>query len=116
MAGATPERFALIGFDDQIDPALTLRAERDVEYLDLGELATVAEARQVILWWHRRGRPVFVIFPAGEAPGSPWPDLILEPVQPGVGLLRVVEPTGGDAGLRPRPDFWRRVGSGLPTE
>jgi hypothetical protein len=98
LAGVTPERFALVGFDNELDPALTLGAQRDIEYLDLGELESVAEARPMILWWHSRGRPVFVIFPPGEAPGSPWLNLALEPVDPAVGLVRVVEPNGGDAG------------------
>jgi hypothetical protein len=86
---ATPARFALIGYPDQLDAPLTLRVSRDVEYLDLLELKDWTDARDPILWWLAKHRPVFGVFPPGTVPESPWSDLEFEEVDPAIGLVEI---------------------------
>ncbi len=84
VAAATPGRLALIGYPVPLDAVLTLRAERDVEYADLGELEDWVEAGGVVRWWLDQERPVYALLPVPETPGppeSPWADLVFEPVE-----------------------------------
>ncbi len=90
LARSLPARFALVGFAPEIDPALGLRATRDVNYFDLYESLDWAAARAVMTRWWAEGRPVFVLQPAGRPYPSPRPDLRLEPVDPTRGLYRAL--------------------------
>ena len=52
LAGRLPRRFARVGFAPEIDPALGLRATRDVNDFDLYESPDWAAARTVMTrWW-----------------------------------------------------------------
>ncbi|MFO0630477.1 MAG: hypothetical protein U0325_33290 [Polyangiales bacterium] len=92
LARSLPARFALVGFAPEIDPALGLRATRDVNYFDLYESLDWAAARAVMVRWWAEGRPVFVLQPAGRPYPSPRRDLRLSPSTPR-GLYRVVPAT-----------------------
>lgn len=93
LARSLPARFALVGFAPEIDPALGLRATRDVNYFDLYESLDWAAARAVMTRWWAEGRPVFVLQPAGHPYPSPRPDLRFEPVDPTRGLYRALPVT-----------------------
>lgn len=101
VASATPERFALIGYPDQLDAPLTLRAFRDVEYADLGEVSDSVEVGDAVRAWLADGRPVFAVFPVHAVPPTPWPDLAFVPARPKAGLVAVVP---GPLPMRPPAD------------
>jgi hypothetical protein len=84
-----PARFALVGWPNQIDPVLSLRASRDVEYIDLYESHDWGNFRMMIDRWEASGRPVFTVFPVNTPVHSPWPDVWWEPVDLEVALFRV---------------------------
>jgi hypothetical protein len=64
FAELTPERFAVIGWAPQTDPILSLRASRDVEYVDFTEIAgDWAGVRRVLDRWAADDRPVYGAFP-----------------------------------------------------
>ena len=87
LARLTPERFALVGWPDAIDPVLSLRASRDLEYLDLYESVNWFNFRQMIDRWSAEGRPIFALLPWGIT--SPWPDVAFEIVDARVQLYRI---------------------------
>jgi hypothetical protein len=90
LARSLPRRFALVGFAPELDPALGLRATRDVNYFDLYESLDWADARAVMTRWWAEGRPVFVLQAVGRPYPSPRPDLRFEPVDTARGLYRAL--------------------------
>ncbi|MBI5512527.1 MAG: hypothetical protein HY909_02090 [Deltaproteobacteria bacterium] len=89
VARATPSRFALLGWagGNGIDAALSLRAERDIEYADIAEVERLENARRLVDHWSDQGRPVFVMLPPPVV--SPWPDVTVEPVDAEYSLYRM---------------------------
>jgi hypothetical protein len=71
-----------VGFAPEIDPALGLRATRDVNDFDLYESPDWAAARAGMTRWWAEGRPVFVL----QNPGRPYP-------RPGCVRISRTEPT-----------------------
>jgi hypothetical protein len=88
VARLTPQRFALLGGPDEIDPVLALRASREVEYLDFYEVADWADARRIVDHWTQAGIPVFLLWKRGWAIDIPWPDARWEPVEPAIALFK----------------------------
>jgi len=90
-----PERCALVGYPNQLDAPLTLRARRDIQYLDLKEVEDWRESAGPIRWWLAEQRPVFVLLAPGETLAAPGKDLDLTVIEPSLGLARVSlrEPT-----------------------
>ncbi len=70
-----PERrFALAGWGPDSDPILSLRAERDVHYVDFVESGSWTGFRKLIDKWSDDGRPIYGVFPrdVGER-AFKWP-------------------------------------------
>lgn len=64
LASLTPPRFALAGWGPENDEVLALRAERDIEYIDLTESHDGwTNFRKLIDLWSDRGLPIFGAFP-----------------------------------------------------
>ncbi len=64
LEALTPPRFALAGWGPENDEVLALRAERDIEYVDLTESRVGwTNFRKLIDVWSDRGLPVFGVFP-----------------------------------------------------
>jgi hypothetical protein len=64
----TPQRFAVVGWGGELDPMLSLKASRDIEYLDFGESGRegyMSDMREAADVWARDGRPVFGTFHVG---------------------------------------------------
>lgn len=78
LAAVAPRRFALVGWHDELDPLLSLRASRDVEYLDLSELDDPADALVRVRAWQREGTPVYLAPPPDGRIDLPG-DLAFEP-------------------------------------
>ncbi len=64
LAELTPQRFALAGFGPPTDQALPLRAERDINYIDLVEApyGSFENFRLLIDLWTEDGRPIYGSF------------------------------------------------------
>ncbi len=75
LAKITPERFALVGYGPVADPVLTLRAERDINYIDLLEAKNGSweNFRILIDLWAADERPIFGVFPNDIMPPFKWP-------------------------------------------
>lgn len=84
-----PKRFALVGYPDQLDAPLTMRARRDVQYLDLMELEDWREGADPIRWWLDKERPVFFLLPPARLPDDLWPDFDLDTVSTALGLSEI---------------------------
>ena len=67
----TPQRLAIVGWGPDTDPLLTLRAERDIEYVDLVEASNLENLRAILGRWKEEHRPVFAALP--RSPNHPWP-------------------------------------------
>jgi hypothetical protein len=76
MARLAPRRFAVFGALPAMETVLALRAERDVEYADLGQLDDVREVRPLLQRWFDDGRPVFLV--VDRPATSPWTDIVYE--------------------------------------
>jgi hypothetical protein len=88
---ATPQRFALIGWPREIDPVLAAERDRSIEYGDLYELQDWREVRPLLDEWRKRGLRIFFLQPRNPPP-APWPDLRYRDVDPGIGLVELVNP------------------------
>ncbi len=69
----TPKRLALVGYGPQTNHVLTLRAQRDINYIDLLESKGWDDFRVLIDLWADDDRPVYGIFPTGIDPPFQWP-------------------------------------------
>ena len=90
VALIVPQRFALAGWAGDIDLLLSLRATRDIEYVDLYESLNWYNFRQMIDRWSSDHRPIFAVLPPG-AVKSPWQDVDFELVDPAERLYRVTK-------------------------
>ena len=84
-----PARFALVGYPDQLDAPLTLRARRELEYLDLKEIEDWQDGAHPIRFWLDHERPVFLLLPPSGLQDDAWPDLEFTMVEPALGLAQV---------------------------
>lgn len=75
LAALTPKRFAMVGYGPVSDHVLTLRAERDIAYIDLIEAPDLKwdNFRVLIDLWTADGRPIFGMFPTDIDPPFRWP-------------------------------------------
>jgi hypothetical protein len=72
MERVAPQRFALIGRGQDMNPILALRAERDIEYVDVNELVASRDLGRVIERWNQDARPIFAVLP--QPPFQGWPN------------------------------------------
>ncbi len=108
LDGHLPHRFALIGHPNELDAPLSWKGTRDIEYLDLKEVTTGSQVDELVRWWQRDRRPVFWLLAPGEEHPTLAEDLVLEQIEPQLGLARVRAP-GPAAGVateasQPEPD------------
>ncbi len=101
VAAVFPQRFALVGWAAEIDPPLSLRASRDIEYADMYEAQDWRNFRTLIDVWTDDHRPIYAIWPRPDPPRqpeikSPWKEIAFDPV--GDPSLRVVRVRKRDAG------------------
>lgn len=90
-----PRRFALVGWGKDTNPILALRAERDVEYVDLFEHGGHWDGVRALLdHWAEEGRPVYAVLPPRELAEWPFPreEVPLVPVDEPQGYYRVGPP------------------------
>jgi hypothetical protein len=120
LARNTPNRFALVGYGPQTDHVLTLRAERDINYIDLLEGPSWDNFRVLIDLWADDNRPVYGIFPNDTEPPFRWPyadwDVRATLIDSRLNLWRISPPEPGRRltreqvdGLRAKlAEDWRR--------
>ncbi|MEO7114057.1 MAG: hypothetical protein ABI183_26690, partial [Polyangiaceae bacterium] len=92
IARHVPQRFALVGFAPELDPPLALRANHDVEYMDLYETRQEkgwTNFRAMIDVWTNEGRPIFALWPSDKEIRSPWPNISFEEIDHEQRLFRV---------------------------
>jgi len=89
IARHLPARVAVYGFPIELDPVVSLRRGRDLQFADLYETRDWGFAPLVRRWWSE-GRTVFAVHRAGDAVASPWPGIRYEAVDRALGLWRVV--------------------------
>ena len=90
LASATPARFAVMGFPQDIDAVLPVRTWKDVEAADLAETTDWQSPRRLIDRWQRDARPVFVVTHDDDPFPPPWPDVRFEPADAAHGIYKVV--------------------------
>ena len=89
---ALPHRFAIVGFPGRLDPVLSLRQERDLEYADLFEMADQRSLGPLVRHWRSDGRQVFVLMPTNSTNTDTFFALKVEPVAADIGLYRFAAP------------------------
>ncbi len=74
IAAFVPQRFALAGWGPDTDTVLGMRAERDIQYIDLVEAEEGAwdDFREIIELWSDEGLPIYAVFPH-MTPRFRWP-------------------------------------------
>jgi hypothetical protein len=92
MARIAPQRFALLGYLPPMEPALSMRAERDVEYGDLFQVDDWGAAGPAIERWWADRRPIFFLNDLRDTgmPVSPWPGFVIETVDQPAHVFRIV--------------------------
>ncbi len=89
IARHLPARVGLYGFPIELDPVVSLRRGRDLQFADLYETRSWAFAPLVRRWW-AEGRAVFAVHRPGDVVAAPWPGVRYEAVDRSLGLWRVV--------------------------
>ena len=75
----TPQRFAVVGYGNELNRVLALRTERDINYIDLEEDPEEKPEnkwrnfRALIELWTDDGRPIFGAFPNAREHDFRWP-------------------------------------------
>ncbi len=89
LARVTPPRFGVMGFPQDIDAVLPVRASKDVQAADLAETTDWQSPRRLIDRWEADARPVFVITHDNDPFPPPWRDVRFEPADAAHGIYTV---------------------------